>query len=84
MVANPFFLLKIAGLKATVRTVVPRDSADFDKPRLFIQIYPLAYHAVTAAICQWSHNHSTNCQSRSKMENKRVSVRIKKQDGKYW
>jgi hypothetical protein len=38
-----------------VKTGSP-DPADFAMTRLQIQTHPLVYRAVTAAICQWSHN----------------------------
>jgi hypothetical protein len=39
-----------------VKTGCP-DPADFALNRLLIEIYPLAYRAVTAAICRWLHMH---------------------------
>jgi hypothetical protein len=41
-----------------VKTGAP-DPADFAMARLLLT---LAYHAVKAAVCQWSQNHCVKCQ----------------------
>jgi hypothetical protein len=72
---RPLFRVKIACLKATVHTVT---HPSLYKPVLQILLYdsasilsglwhirqsPLAYHAVTAAVRQSSHNHCANSQN---------------------
>jgi hypothetical protein len=52
-ISNHYFRLKISCLKAMVHQCKNRftDSPDFAMTRFLIQIYPLAYLAVVAAIC---------------------------------
>jgi uncharacterized paraquat-inducible protein A len=81
MVVNPFFLLKIVRPKLqsafiSVKTGSP-DLADFATTQASIQ---LAYHAVTAAMFQRSHNHCTNSRA-AKNGPQTFGISCKKQEG---